>query len=174
MVFVSATVTAVPGLSSNVTCTRVRSTVTSTVNGIGAGLSSSLGMSSASVAETEGQAKCPGPGGLNIGDGLNFLKIDARQRPHSIVAKTSRLQHNPIATFEVGFSRPGHPSPIRPDRGSKDAPSVAARCGAAAPAQLGDVGGDAPRSSLMIRLIVFRRQARFPRRRATYMYRTDQ
>jgi hypothetical protein len=41
VVFVSATVTAVPGRSSNVTCTRVRSTVTSTVNGIGSGLASS-------------------------------------------------------------------------------------------------------------------------------------
>ena len=51
VVFVSATVTVVPGRSSNVTCTRVRSTVTSTVNGIGAGLSSSSGMSSASVTD---------------------------------------------------------------------------------------------------------------------------
>ena len=40
-----------PGRSSNVTCTRVRSTVTSPVNGIGVGLSSSSGMSSASVTD---------------------------------------------------------------------------------------------------------------------------
>ena len=105
VVFVSATATAVPG-RNNVTCM--------------------LGMSSASVAETEGQAKCQGPGGLNIGDGFEFLKIDAMDGSgaHTAFARGPADGFRPVAHSPqtlLDFDRFGlarHPwRPIKPSGG---------------------------------------------------------